>query len=44
MTLTWKHCNLPYKKLNMTEYKTDMIITKIEKYQKKSDQYFYDGA
>ena len=23
-----------YKKLNMTEYKTDMTITKIEKYEK----------
>ena len=34
MTLTWKHCNLPYKKPNMTKYKTDMNITKIQKYKK----------
>ena len=32
-----------YKKLNMTEHKTDMNITKFDKY-KKTEQQFYDGA
>ena len=32
-----------YKKLNMTEHKADVYITKIDKY-KKSEQQFYDGA
>ena len=32
-----------YKKLNMTEDKTDMSITEIEKH-KKTEQHFYDGA
>ena len=32
-----------YKKLNMTEHKTDMNLTKIEKY-KKTEQHFYDRA
>ena len=32
-----------YKKLNMTEDKTDMNITEIKKY-KKTEQHFYDGA
>ena len=30
-----------YKKLNMTEHKTDMNITKIDRY-KKNEQQFYD--
>ena len=32
-----------YKKLNMTEHKTDMNITQIDKY-KKTQQQFYDGV
>ena len=32
-----------YKMLNMTEHKTDMTITEIDK-QKKTEQQFYDGA
>ena len=32
-----------YKKLNMMEHKTDMTITKIEKY-KRTERQFYDGA
>ena len=32
-----------YKKLNITEHKTDMNIAKIDKYQKTEKQ-FYDGA
>ena len=32
-----------YKKLNMTEHKTEMNVTKIDKY-KKTEQHFYDGA
>ena len=31
-----------YKKLNMTEHKTDMNVTKTDKY-KKTEQQFYDG-
>ena len=33
-----------YKKLNMTEHKTDLNITKIDKYKKRTEQQFYDGA
>ena len=32
-----------YKRLNMTEHKTDMNITKIDKYERIKQQ-FYDGA
>ena len=32
-----------YKKLNMTEHKTDVNITKIDKYEKTEEQ-FYGGA
>ena len=31
-----------YKKLNITEHKTDMNITKIDKYQ-KTEQHLYHG-
>ena len=34
---------IKYKRLNMTEHKADMNITKIDKY-KKTEQQFYDGA
>ena len=34
---------IKYKRLNMTEHKADMNITKIDKY-KKIEQQFYDGA
>ena len=32
-----------YKEVNMMEYKTNMNITKIDKY-KKTEQQFYHGA
>ena len=34
---------IEYKKLNMIEHKTDMNITKTDKYEKIKQQ-FYDGA
>ena len=33
-----------YKKLNMIEHKTEMKITKIDKYKKKIKQHLHDGA
>ena len=37
-----KNKHTKYKKLNVTEHKTDMNITKINKYNEKTEQYFYN--